>query len=37
MLAANREQIKITGAIFMELTAKDAQGKVHDGIYQPMY
>ena len=29
MLAANREQIKITGAIFMELMAKDVQGKVH--------
>ena len=29
MVAANREQIKITGAIFMELMAKDVKGKIH--------
>ena len=29
MVVANREQIKITGAIFMELMAKDVKGKVH--------
>ena len=29
MVAANREQIKITGAIFMELRANDVKGKLH--------
>ena len=29
MVAANREQIQITTDIFMELMAKDVQGKRH--------
>ena len=29
MLAAKREQIKITGAIIMELLAKDVKGRIH--------
>ena len=40
MVAANRDQIKITGAIFLELMTKDIKGKVRmvkNAIYQPMY
>ena len=29
MVAANREQIKITGAIFIELKANDVNSKLH--------